>query len=119
MVPLILAAMQAEPAVRAQLGNPVRFYYGAAPLDTPMPYAAWDVVGGGPMNLLSETPPADGWRIRITVWGGSLTAANNAAMAIRDAVERRGQIEGFNPSPDDDDTGSFGISFDARLTQLR
>lgn len=120
MVPLILAVMQAEPAVRAQLGNPVRFFYGAAPLNTPMPYATWTIAGGGPVDpLLSEAPPADGWRIRITVWANGLTPANAAAVAMRDAIERRGSIEGYNPTPDDDDTGSTGISFDARLLSLR
>lgn len=120
MVPLILAVMQSEPAVRAQLGDPVRFYYGAAPLNTPMPYATWSIAGGGPVDpLLSEAPPADGWRIRITVWANGLSPANAAAVAMRDAIERRGSIEGYNPTPDDDDTGSTGISFDARLLSLR
>jgi len=40
-------------------------------------------------------------------------------VAIRDEVERRGSIESYNPSPDDDDTGAFGISFDVRLLELR
>lgn len=121
MVPLILAVMQSEPAVRAQLGNPVRFFYRAAPLDTPMPYATWTVVGGGPLDAEapSDAPPADGWRIRITVWANGLTPANNVAMALRDAIERRGSIEGYNPTPDDDGTGAIGISFDARLLSLR
>lgn len=119
MVPLILAVMQSEPAVRAQLGNPVRFYYGAAPLNTPMPFAVWTVAGGSPLEQLSDTPPADGWRIRITVWAKGLSPANNAAMAIRDAIERRGSIESYNPTPDDEGTGDSGISFDARLLSLR
>ena len=119
MVPLILAVMQGSPAVRAQLGNPVRFVRGIAKVDTVHPYATWDTVGGSPLEQMSDTPPADGWRIRITVWGETLTQANNAAMAIRDEIERRGSIESFNPDPDDDGTGTFGISFDARLLSLR
>lgn len=120
MAPSILAVMQSEPAVRALLGNPVRFFYGAAPLNTPMPYATWTIAGGGPVDsLLSDTPPADGWRIRITVWAKDLSPANAVAVALRDAIERRGSIEGYNPTPDDDDTGSTGISFDARLLSLR
>ncbi|WP_210132391.1 tail completion protein gp17 [Stenotrophomonas rhizophila] len=119
MVPLIQAVMQGSAGVRVQLGNPVRFFYGTAPLNTAMPYGVWDIVGGSPENLLSEAPPADGWRVRITVWGGTLTQANAAAVAIRDEVERRGSIESYNPTPDDDDTGAFGISFDVRLLELR
>ncbi len=119
MVPLIHAVMQGSAAVRAQLGNPIRFYYGSAPATPVHPYAVWDVVGGDPFNMLSETPPADGWRVRITVWGATLTQANAAAVAMRDEIERRGSIESHNPSPDDDDTGTFGISFDARLLSLR
>lgn len=119
MVPLILAVMQGSPTVRAQLGNPVRFVRGIAKEGTAHPYANWDTVGGAPLEQMSDTPPADGWRIRITVWGETLTQANNAAMAIRDEIERRGSIESFNPDPDDDGTGTFGISFDVRLLSLR
>lgn len=119
MVPAIFSVMNGSEAVRAQLGSPVRFVRGIAKEGTVHPYANWDVVGGSPLEQLSDTPPADGWRIRITVWGETLTQANNAAMAIRDEIEKRGSIESFNPDPDDDGTGTFGISFDARLLSLR
>jgi hypothetical protein len=119
MVPLIQAVMQGSAGVRAQLGNPIRFFYGTAPLDTAMPYGVWEIVGGSPENLLSEAPVADGWRVRINVWGGTLSQANAAAIAIRDEVERRGSIESYNPTPDDDDTGAAGISFDAKFLSLR
>lgn len=119
MVPLILAVMQGSAAVRAQIGNPVRFYRGVAKDGVVHPYATWDTVGGSPLEQLSDTPPADGWRVRITVWGETLTQANDAAVAIRDEIERRGSIESHNPDPDDDGTGTFGISFDVRLLSLR
>lgn len=119
MVPLIQTVMQGSADVRAQLGNPARFFFGTAPLNATTPYGVWDIVGGSPENLLSEAPPADGWRVRITVWGATLTQANAAAVAIRDEVQRRGSIESYNPTPDDDDTGAFGISFDVRLLELR
>lgn len=119
MVPLIQAVIQGSPGVRAQLGNPIRFFYGTAPLDTAMPYGVWDIVGGAPLEQLSERPPADGWRIRVTVWGQSLSQANDAAVAIRDEIELRGSIESYNPTPDDDDTGAFGICFDLRLISIR
>jgi hypothetical protein len=119
MVPLIQSILQASGPVRALLGDPLRLWPKVAPDGAGLPYATWDVVGGAPLAQLSDPPPADGWRVRIAVWGGSATEANAAAMAIRDEVERQGSIESFNPPPDDDDTGAFGISFDVRLLAIR
>lgn len=119
MVPLIQELLQGDEAVRRLFGDPVRVFPSTAPQETALPYATWDVVGGSPTKLLSERPPADGWRVRLTVWGKSTSKANAAAVAVRDAVETVGSIESYNPPPDDDDTGAFGISFDARLLELR
>lgn len=119
MVPLVQSLMQGAEAVRQLLGDPVRLWPGNAPQGTPLPYATWDVVGGSPAASMSEPPPADGWRVRITVWGDSLSQANAVAVAIRAEVERVGSIESYNPTPDSDDTAAMGISFDARLLQIR
>lgn len=119
MVPLIQSLLQGDAAVRHMLGDPIRLWPGTAPQDAALPYATWEVVGGSPTAMLSEAPPADGWRVRLTVWGEALTQANGAAVAIRDAIERVGSIESHNPPPDSDGTDAFGISFDARLLQLR
>ena len=119
MVPLIQSLLQDAEAVRQLLGDPVRLWPGNAPQDTPLPYTTWDVVGGSPAASMSEPPPADGWRVRITVWGDSLSQANAVAVAIRAEVERVGSIESYNPTPASDDTDAMGISFDARLLQIR
>jgi len=119
MVPLIQSLLQEAETVRLLLGDPVRLWPGNAPQDTPLPYATWGVVNGSPTAMLSEPPPADGWRVRLTVWGEDLIQANDVAVAIRDVIERVGSIESYNPTPDSDGTDAFGISFDARLLQLR
>ena len=119
MVPLIQSLLQDAETVRQQLGDPIRLWPGNAPQGAALPYATWEVVGGSPTAMLSEPPPADGWRVRMTVWGKGLPDANGAAVAIRDVIEQVGSIESYNPTPDDDDTGHFGISFDVRLLQLR
>jgi len=119
MVPLIQSLLQDAAAVRQVLGDPIRLWPGVAPQDAALPYATWEVVGGSPTAMLSEAPPADGWRCRMTVWGKTMTQANGVAVAIRDVVERVGSIESYNPTPDSDGTAAFGISFDARLLQLR
>jgi len=119
MVPLIQSILQDSAAVRALLGDPVRAWPGTAPANTPVPYVTWGTVHGSPLEQLSDPPPADGWRVRLTVWGEDASQANAVAVAIRDEIERRGSIESYNPTPDDDETGAFGISFDARLLQLR
>ncbi|HEL4234630.1 TPA: DUF3168 domain-containing protein [Stenotrophomonas maltophilia] len=119
MVPLIQSLLQDAAAVRQVLGDPIRLWPGVAPQDAALPYATWEVVGGSPTAMLSEAPPADGWRVRMTVWGKTLTHTNGVAVAIRDVVERVGSIESYNPTPDSDGTDSIGISFDVRLLQLR
>ncbi len=119
MVPLIQSLLENDAAVRQVLGDSVRLYLGSAPQNTPLPYATWEVVNGSPTAMLSEPPPADGWRVRMTVWGEVLSEANGVAVAIRDVVERVGSIESYNPTPDSDGTDSVGISFDVRLLQLR
>ncbi len=119
MVPLIQPLLQADAGVRSHFGDPIRVWPRHAPLNAALPYATWDVVGGSPMAQLSDRPPADDWRVRITVWGAHASQANAAAVAIRDVVERSGSVVGQNPTPDDDDTGAFGISFDVRLLAIR
>jgi len=119
MVPLIQPILQNSAGVRALLGDPIRVWPKKAPEAASLPYATWDVVGGAPSAQLSDPPPADGWRVRLTVWGDGATQANAVAVAIRDEVERHGSIESYNPTPDDDDTGAFGISFDVRLVAIR
>jgi hypothetical protein len=119
MVPLIQSILQASGPVRALLGDPIRVWPSVAPEGASLPYATWGVAGGSPLAQLSDPPPADGWRVRLTVWGDGASQANAAAVAIRDEVERHGSIESYNPTPDDDDTGAFGISFDVRLLAIR
>lgn len=119
MVPLIQSLLENDATVRLVLGDPVRLFLGSAPQNTPLPYATWEVVNGSPTAMLSEPPPADGWRVRMTVWGEGLSQANRVAVAIRDVVERVGSIESYNPTPDSDGTDAIGISFDVRLLQLR
>lgn len=119
MVPLIQSLLQGDAAVRQELGDPIRLWPGTAPQDAVLPYATWEVVGGSPTAMLSEPPPADGWRVRMTVWGEVLSEANGVAVAIRDVVERVGSVESYNPTPDSDGTDAIGISFDVRLLQLR
>ncbi|MNV62596.1 hypothetical protein D3C71_1551470 [compost metagenome] len=119
MVPLIQSILQASGAVRTLLGDPIRVWPSVAPKGASLPYATWSVVGGSPLAQLSDPPPADGWRVRLTVWGDGAPQANAAAVSIRDEVERHGSIESYNPTPDDDDTGAFGISFDVRLLAIR
>lgn len=119
MIPLIQPLLQGDAEVRRVLGDPIRVHPNTAPQGTALPYATWAIAGGVPAGSLSDPPPSDGWRVRLTVWGRDTAQANEAATAIRDAVEKVGSIESYNPPPDDDDTGAFGISFDVRLLHIR
>ena len=47
----IYRTLNADPAVKAILGNDLRVYEDLAPLDTPTPYAVWQTVGNAENNL--------------------------------------------------------------------
>ncbi|MGX9721386.1 tail completion protein gp17 [Stenotrophomonas acidaminiphila] len=119
MVPLIQSILHDSATVRAQLDDPVRTFPGTVLADTAMPYFTRGATHGSPLKQLSDPPPTNGWRLRLTVWDATLSDANATAVVIREEIERRGSIEPYNPAPDDVDTGAFGISFDVRLLQLR
>ena len=91
MNPPVFAALNVN-AVRAFVGtNPVRIYpNGRAPQNVARPYIVWQIVGGSPVNNLSDTPDMDNSRVRVWCYcsetAGS-AAARNLATAVRNALE--------------------------------
>lgn len=102
MNPPVYAALNV-PAVNALVGS--RIYQTLAPQNTPRPYVVWQIVGGGPVNNLSEDPDMDDARVRIWSYtdetAGS-AAARNLALAVRAALEAETHVI-FGPADDFDE----------------
>ena len=78
------------PAIRAFVGTPPRIYQSVAPQNTPRPYIVWQVVGGSPVNNLSDDPDMDDSRVRVWCYcdeSAGTAAARNLALAVRAALE--------------------------------
>lgn len=80
MNPPVFAALNV-PAVNALVGTRI-FGNGIAPQDATRPYVVWQIVGGGPVNNLSEDPDMDDARVRVTTYSDE-THGTAAARALK------------------------------------
>lgn len=114
MYPPLFKAAQASPEVLSIFGSsPLRIYpFGEAEGPPALPYAAWQVISGNPENFLSGRPDVDGYRTQIDVYADTVSNANRAAEALRDAFERVAYIVSFNGNSRDPETKNYRISFD-------
>jgi muramidase (phage lysozyme) len=91
---------------------------GVAPQDTPKPYVVWQIVGGGPVNNLSEDPEMDDARVRVTTYtheSAGTAAAKTLAIAVRTALEAVTHVI-FGPINDDEpETKSYRWIQDAEF----
>ena len=91
----VIALLQADPDIRARLGDPIRFADGPA-RGLAYPYAAWGVC---------ETRPADAGSTRLLVHRASLrlVGREGGAPAMRDLVAAlRKTLIGATPDPGPD-----------------
>ena len=89
MNPPVFQALNVS-AVRAFVGTPARIYQVKAPQNVAKPYIVWQVVGGSPVNNLSDNPDMDNSRIRVWCYcdeAAGTAAARNLALAVRAALE--------------------------------
>jgi len=92
MNPPVFAALNV-PAVRSFVGaGSPRIFQDAAPQNTAKPYIVWQIVGGSPLNNLSDNPEMDDNRVRVWCYtqsvSGVMTAASrNLGIAVRTALE--------------------------------
>ena len=114
MFPPLFATLNASSAVKALLGtSPLRVYpAGEATQATAKPYAVFQTITGVPENYLGETPDMDGFTVQIDVYAATLTAARNAAKAIRDALEPVAYVGGWRGEQKDAATDAYRYSFD-------
>lgn len=113
MFPPVFAIAAADAAVQTALGlSPVRLYpFGEAKGNT-APYATWQIVTGSPENYMGQRPDSDTFRAQLDVYAATVTAARNAAKALRDALEPHGYVVSWNGEMRDTDTNLYRVSFD-------
>lgn len=111
-----------SPAVLAVLGSPEpRIYPWGENTDTAIlyPYVTWIEIGGSPFSHLADRPRVDRTTTQIDVWAKSSDSAQaqrmveEAATALRDAIELDCYITAWRRHPRDSDTKVYRISFDA------
>lgn len=72
------------PAVNALVSGRI-YPNGRAPQNVVRPYIVWQIVGGGPLNNLSDDPEMDDARVRVWSYSDE-TAGSAAARVLKDAV---------------------------------
>ena len=114
MFPPIFQVCAADNAVKAALGsNPVRLYpFGEAPQGVAKPYAVWQTIGGAPGNYINQRPDLDSFVLQVDIYADTATAARNAAMALRDAIEPQAHITRWGGESKDPETTACRVSFD-------
>ncbi|OHV13011.1 tail completion protein gp17 [Kushneria phosphatilytica] len=114
MIPPIFRTVAGNAAATALIGTgPVRMFpFGQAPQGVELPYAVWQVVDGEPENYLADRSDMDGMTLQVDVYGSSGSSADDAAEAIRYAVELRANIARWGGQTRDDETGRYRVSFD-------
>lgn len=72
---------------------------GHAPQGVARPYVTWQIVGGGPLNNLSDDPDMDDARVRVWTYSeesAGSAAAKSLALAVRAALEAETHVT-FGP----------------------
>lgn len=97
MNPPVYAALNV-PAINALVGTRI-YANGHAPQGVLRPYITWQIVGGGPVNNLSDDPDMDEARVRVWSYSDETAgsaAARNLALAVRTALEAQTHVT-FGP----------------------
>lgn len=126
MMEPIIAAINAHAPALLQLGNPPRVYpAGDAPaVNEPsyaLPYLTWQTVSGLPNWNMDTAPTDDEWIVQVSVYAGVFSDSKNAAIAVRDAVEKYpgGYIHAWRGERRDEATRLYGYTFDVAFAVER
>lgn len=114
MYPPIFATATASLDVTQKLGsNPTRFYlFGQAAQNTAKPYGVWQLISGSPYNQLKGVPGMDRYTVQVDVYATTVTAAREAAEALRDAFEPVAYVVGWRGESRDTATQHYRVGFD-------
>lgn len=112
-LPLFTIASQ-SPVVLTLLGDsPTRLWpWGRAPQSPAYPYAVFQVVGGSPENYLSDRPDVDAVSVQVDVYARDANAAEEVALALRDAIELDCNITSWRGGDRDPVTHNYHAGFD-------
>lgn len=112
--PPIFEICAADASVTALIGAAtVRlFMFGLAPQGVQLPYAVWQLVGGGPENYLAGRPVTEDHAIQIDVYAASASVARQVAAAIEHAIETHCHITRYGGESRDPETMNYRSTFD-------
>ena len=125
MIPPIFPTVAASTAVQALIGTGVgndlvRFYeFGRAPQRAKKPYAVWQNINGLPENYLDSLPDTDSFTAQIDVYADTAAAAEQVAIAIRDAIEPVAYVTRWGGQSRDPDTQNYRETFDTEWIVYR
>lgn len=113
MIPPIFEVCRMSRDVQMLLGGqlPRLYPFGEAPQDVPKPYATYQLISGAPDNTLT-VPESDHFSLQVDVFGRSQTETLNVFGALRDAVQQKGYVTGYNINGREEDTKLWRLSFD-------
>ncbi|MPW44803.1 DUF3168 domain-containing protein [Acinetobacter guerrae] len=109
----IFRTLNADVAVKAILGNDLRVYEDIAPLNTAVPYAVWQEVGGSAENSLDCSAKTDHVMYQVIVYDTNQKRAYEAREVIRKALETQSYILNPRISHYENDTKLYARGFDA------
>lgn len=121
MLPAVFPILSGAAAVTALVGtNPVRVYrHGRAPQGVTTPYVTWAVDAGTAENILSGTPPADAYSVRVDCWSDDGTQVETLAQAVRDAIEPNAHMTGVVADDREPETNRYRLSMHFDFWVLR
>ncbi|MCH7379329.1 DUF3168 domain-containing protein [Acinetobacter higginsii] len=109
----IYKTLNADTAVKAIFGDNLRIYEDIAPLNTPVPYAVWQEVGGNAENSIDCPAKTDHIMYQVIVYDTNQKRAYEGRDAIRRALESQSYILNPRISNYEPDTKLFSRGFDA------
>lgn len=116
----IFKTVSASAQVKTLLGaSPVRFFPFGQSATTAGTYATYQIVAGNPENYNDCRPDMDRYLVQIDVYANQAADAQNAAIAIRDAVELRAHVASWRGNSKDEATQRYRCSFDVSWFESR
>jgi hypothetical protein len=108
MNPNIFPILNANNAVKAALGNPLRVYpWGRAPKNVKYPYAVYTVYNALPENYLDSRPDIDNKGTQLDIYADNGNDLKTCFDAIRLALEGVAHMTNYSTPVQDADTNLY------------
>lgn len=121
MEPPIFSICSASSAVKNLLGKkPVRLYpFGFASQGVEKPYAVWQIISGGPQNLLGGLPNTDDYDVQVDAYATTHDSVLAVAKALRDALEPVAHITAWRGASRNKETLDYRYTFEVSFIHYR